>query len=570
MKLLWPYIRQMRAHIGWVALGSLLGLVTLLSSIGLLTLSGWFITATSLAGVAVSFNFFTPGAGVRGFAILRTLGRYGERLATHEATFRLIARLRTWFYQHMEPQRPARLNAIGSAELLSRLIADIGALDNLYLRILSPSLIALCVVALVCGFISLFSGSLALIALCGYLTAGLLVPMLGHWLGGERGAEQARSQARLRTRLVTLIQGMADLRIYGGMARAQAQIDQAQHAYLETQAQMGRTSALVNSLMLLIAGGTLIAVLIEGVSLVQTQQLQAIELVFLLFCVVAAFEAVMPLPLAYQYLGKTRESAARLASVAEKEVEHQFPQQGPEPSRPGAIRFEAVEFGYGGQGRALDKVGFNVEPGEKVLVLGHSGSGKSSLINLLVRFWDPNAGSIELGGQPIGAYTEEALRSQVSVMGQPVQLFAGSIRENLKIGRDTASDQEMLELLDRLKLTAALDGQGLDYQVGEAGSRLSGGQRKRLALGRALLREAPILLLDEPAEGLDPQTEQAVLELILQYRTGQTVLLISHHAAALACFDSAMLMDRGRVLERGDIKQLLEDPGSRISQLKSL
>ncbi|MBV1789180.1 thiol reductant ABC exporter subunit CydC [Marinobacterium sp. D7] len=570
MKLLWPYIRQMRAHIGWVVLGSLLGLLTLLASIGLLTLSGWFITATSLAGVAVSFNFFTPGAGVRGFAILRTLGRYGERLATHEATFRLIARLRTWFYQRMEPLRPARLNAIGSAELLNRLIADIGALDNLYLRILSPTLIALCVVALVCGFLYLYSGSLALIALCGYLAAGLLVPLLGYWLGSEKGAEQARTQARLRTRMVTLIQGMADLRIYGGMARAQAQIDQAQHAFLDTQAQMGRVSALVNSLMLLVVGGTLVAVLVEGVSLVQAQQLQAIELAFLLFCVLASFEAVISLPLAYQYLGKTRESAARLAVVAEKEAERLFPEQGAEPIRPGTIRFEAVEFAYGRHSRALDNVSFNIEPGEKVLVLGHSGSGKSSLINLLVRFWDPDSGSIELGGRPIASYNEEVLRGQVSVMGQPVQLFAGTIRDNLKIGRDSASDEEMLDLLERLRLTQALDGQGLDYQVGEAGSRLSGGQRKRLALARALLREAPILLLDEPTEGLDPQTEQAVLELILHYRADQTVLLISHHAAALAYFDSTILMDRGQVLEQGSIKRLLEDPGSRISQLKSL
>jgi len=570
MKLLWPYIRQMRAHIGWVLLGSLLGLITLLAGIGLLTLSGWFITATSLAGAVAAFNFFTPGAGVRGFAILRTLGRYGERLASHEATFRLIARLRIGFYRRMEPLRPARLNAIGSAELLSRLIADIGALDNLYLRILSPTLIALLVVALVCGFISLYNGTLALIALVGFLIAGLLVPLLGHRLGAVSGAEQSRSQAGLRTRLVTLIQGMADLRIYGGMARAQARVDRAQQALLHTQARMGGVGALVNSLIQLVTGATLVAMLLEGVALVQSDHLAAIVLVFLLFCVLAAFEAVMPLPPAYQYLGKTRESAARLAVVAETEAERPFPEQGPEPGRPGAIRFDKVEFSYAGQERALDGVGFAIEPGEKVLVLGHSGSGKSSLINLLVRFWDPDSGVIELGGRPIERYTEETLRRQVSVMGQPVQLFAGSVRDNLRIGRDSADDAEMLDLLDRLLLTSALDGQGLDYQVGEGGSRLSGGQRKRLALARALLRDAPILLLDEPTEGLDPHTEQAVLELVLNYRAGQTLLLISHHTAALAHFDTVMLMDRGRVLERGDVRRLSADPESRICQLKSL
>lgn len=570
MKVLWPYIRQMRAHIGWVLLGSLLGLITLLASIGLLTLSGWFITATSLAGTAAGFNYFTPGAGVRGFAILRTLGRYGERVTSHEATFRLIARLRSWFYRRMEPLRPARLNAIGSAELLNRLIADIGALDNLYLRILSPTAIALAVVALVCGFMALFSVTLALIALSGFLLAGLLVPLLGYLLGAKPGADQARTQASLRSRLITLVQGMADLRIYGGMAQARDRVDQAQEALLETQARMGRISALISGLMLLVSGGTLIAVLIEGLQLVSQMQLEPIELAFLLFCVLAAFEAVAPLPLAYQYLGKTREAASRLAAVVESEPERLFPARGAHPTRPGAIRFSDVVFGYDRHNPAINGVGFSVEPGEKVLVLGHSGSGKSSLLNLMVRFWDAQSGVIELGGQPIELYDEETLRQQVSVLGQPVQLFAGTVRDNLKVGRESADDGEMLALLDRLRLLDALEGQGLEYQVGEAGSRLSGGQRKRLGLARALLRDAPVLLLDEPTEGLDPETEQAVLESVLNYRPEQTVLLISHHSAALSSFDSAILMDRGRVLECGPIGRLLATPGGRLGRLKTL
>ncbi|MBR9882990.1 MAG: thiol reductant ABC exporter subunit CydC [Oceanospirillales bacterium] len=569
MKLLWPYIRQMRAHIGWVVLGSALGLLTLVASIGLLTLSGWFITATSLAGVAAGFNYFTPGAGVRGFAILRTAGRYGERLASHEATFRLIARLRTWFYRCMEPLRPARLNAIGSAELLSRLIADIGAMDNLYLRILSPSLIAIVVVAFVCGFVSIYSGALALIALAGFVLAGLLVPLVGYALGAVPGAQQSRYQSRLRLRLITLIQGMADLRIYGGMARAQASVEESQQSYLGTQVRMGRITALVNALILLIAGGTLIAVLVVGVSLVHEGALEAIELAMLLFCVLAAFEAVSPLPLAYQYLGKTRESAARLAVVAQSKPENLFPASGPAPSSPGAIQFADVVFGYG-HGVALDGVSFNVEAGEKVMIMGHSGSGKSSLINLLVRFWDPDSGVIQLGGEAIERYTEETLRRQVSVMGQPVQLFAGTVRDNLKVGNDQAPDQQMMDLLERLGLAQALDGKGLDYQVGEAGSRLSGGQRKRLALARALLREAPILLLDEPTEGLDRDSEEAVLDLVLNYRDGQTVLFITHHTSSLNRFDKVILMDQGRVLEQGSVPVLLADVESRINQLKSL
>lgn len=228
MKALLPYLRQMRPHLNWVLSGALLGLVTLIASIGLLSLSGWFITATALAGLASlaqPFNFFTPGAGVRGFAILRTAGRYGERVVSHEATFRLITRLRTWFYRHLEPLGAGQLSRLGSAQLLSRLIADIDALDNLYLRVLAPTGIALMVLLLMAFFLGLFQPQVALIAVAGLLVAGFLLPWLGYRLGQGPGSLQPRALSELRVALVALVPGdggVAYLRWTGSSAAAGA------------------------------------------------------------------------------------------------------------------------------------------------------------------------------------------------------------------------------------------------------------------------------------------------------------------------------------------------------------
>lgn len=551
MKALWPYLRQMRPHLSWVLLGALLGLVTLIASIGLLSLSGWFITATALAGLSAAgarnFNFFTPGAGVRGFAILRTLGRYGERVVSHEATFRLITRLRTWFYRHLEPLGPARLSQLGSAQVLNRLIADIGALDNLYLRVLAPTLIALAVLLLVTLFLSIFHPEVALIAAVGLLVAGFLIPWFGYRLGRKPGAAQPQALSELRVSLVALVQGMAELRIYGGVGRIQAQLREREARLLDTQLRMGMISALTGSLMTLASGLTLVLAALPAVLAVRDGTLQPAQLALVLFCVLAAFEAVMPLPLAYQYLGKTGAAAQRLNEVVEARPAISFPPTGPVPAQPGAIRLLDVTFGYTPGEPVLEGVSFEVRPGERLALAGHSGSGKTSLINLLVRFWDADAGLIELGGRPIDSYDEATLRAQLSVMDQPVHLFAGTVRDNLKLAGEI-SDARMRELLAALQLLEALGEAGLDYQIGEAGARLSGGQRKRLALARALLRPAPILLLDEPTEGLDQETATAVLDLLAEINPGQTQLLISHHPQVLARYSRVLRLDRGRLV----------------------
>lgn len=575
MRALLPFIRLMRAHLGWVVLGMLAGLLTLLASVGLLTLSGWFISATALAGVSLvtaqAFNYFTPGAGVRGFAILRTAGRYAERITTHEATFRLLAQLRVWFYTRLEALGPAHLQRYRSADLLNRLVSDVDALDNLYLRVLAPTFIAGLIGLLGVFFLSLFSVPVALVALAGLVLAGVGVPWLANRAGRRLGRRQVELTSLLRTELTGMVQGLADLSIYGGVDRVVQRTQKAERRLYSIQRRMALISGAASGLNTLIAGVSTLLVLVIGVAMVQEEMIAPAMLAMLVFCVLALFEAVAPLPLAYQYLGRTAAAAERLQEVAEAEPEVVFPQAGGEPAAPGRIAFRDVSFRYQ-EAAPLALCDFNltIEPGESVLILGHTGSGKSTLLNLLARFQDVTRGEVELSGLPVRDFSESQLRAQISTLSQPVELFAGTLADNLRLGNPAADDAALLEVLSIARLDQELGDQPLMYSVGESGGRLSGGQRKRVALARALLREAPILWLDEPTEGLDIDTERLVMQAVLGRCASQTLVVISHHLQMADQFDRVVILDAGRIVEQGRPADLAADTGSRFSELLEL
>ncbi len=549
MHTLLPFIRLMKPHLGWVVLGTFLGFFTLFASIGLLTLSGWFITATAIAGMSVAtaqaFNYMTPGGGVRGFAIARTAGRYFERITTHEATFRLLASLRSWFYAHLEPLNPAKLRHYRSADLLNRIITDINSLDNLYLRVLSPSVIAAITTLLVSLFLWWIAPPFGVVILVALVVSGVMVPWLGHLLGKRIGEEQVISASALRQATITFVQGMSELHLYQSLEQQKQVLQKKQEAMQALQLKMSLITGLVTALMTFVAGVTTLLTLAMGVHLVTQEVLAPAWLALVVFCVLASFEAVAPLPLAFQYLGKTQASAANLLEITQQRSDIVFSKEPVQPPHPGAIEFQKVTFAYDHQ-VILKDLDITIRAGEKVVMTGHTGSGKSSTINLLTRFWVYQQGAIRLGGVPLEAYPEAQLREQISVLSQPVQLFAGSVRNNLLIGNPHATDEQMLALLDRLGLTEMLGNEGLDREVGEGGNRLSGGQRKRLGIARALIKSAPILILDEPTEGLDIDTAQQVLEVVMNYQSEQTVVLITHHQQALAHFDQHIQLDHGQ------------------------
>lgn len=553
-----PFLGLARDHLGWALAGMALALVTAAASIGLLALSGWFITASALAGLTVAgaqaFDFLRPGAGVRFFAITRTLGRYGERVVTHEATFRILAGLRVWFYRRIEPLAPARLARYRGGDLLGRVVGDIDALDHLYLRVLTPAVVAALGAAAVTAALSWIHPGVALAVLAGLALAGVAVPWLGARLGARAGARMARAQGELRAGVVEALQGLAELTLYGAFPARRAAIEAAQGELLDAQARMGRVAGLGAGLQVLVSGGTLGLVLWLALGLHQAGGVPGPIPALLAFAALAAFELVAPLPGAFQHLGRTRAAARRVLEVVEAEPAVTFPAQGDLPPGPPGVVFAGVGFRYpGAREAALAGVDLALAPGERLAVVGPSGSGKTTLVNLLARFWDPDQGRVSVGGRDLRALSEPALRGAVSVVSQHSHLFNASIRDNLRLARPAASEEALWGALGAARLDGFVAGlpQGLDTWLGEGGAALSGGQARRLTVARALLREAPVLVLDEPTEGLDPVTERELLAALEPLVAGRTVLLIGHRLAALAGADRVAVLDRGTVVEAG-------------------
>jgi ATP-binding cassette subfamily C protein CydC len=460
----------------------------------------------------------------------------------------LLAQLRSWFYAHLEPLNPARLRHYRTADLLNRLITDINSLDNLYLRVLSPSLVALVTGILVSLFLGWVAPSLGTLLFVALLVSGLLIPMLGHKLGAVTGREMVGYASSLRLRTLSYVQGMAELHVYSALNQQQQELQQSQQTLLQAQLRMSLVSGVTAALMTLAAGLTTLLALMIGVNLVTTEQLSPAWLALVVFCVLASFEAVASLPLAYQYLGKTRAAAENLQEITSQRSDMLFPKESVLVTSPGEIQLDQVDFAYDAT-LVLQGVSIQVNPGEKVALVGHTGSGKSSIINLLSRFWQYQQGRVLVGGVAVESYPEQQLRDQMAVLSQPVQLFAGSIRSNLQLADPEATDEQMLELLEQLGMTEMLGDDGLNREVGEGGNRLSGGQRKRLGIARAMLKAAPILILDEPTEGLDIHTATQVMNAVFSYRPGQTLLIITHHLQGLDRYDQVIRLNQGRRLD---------------------
>jgi len=589
---LWHLFRPYR---GWMLGGFAVALITLLANVTLMAISGWFITAMAVAGATgIAMNYFTPAAIIRGSAIGRTAGRYFERLITHEATLRQLAGLRVWFYQHLEPLAPARLMEYHSADLLTRIRADIDALDNLYVRVLVPVLVAITAGLAFFVFTALFDLGLALFLLCTLLIAGVALPWIGHRLGKQPGRRIVELQAELRQTGIDGTQGLSELLIYGAADSHARHLDALSRALVTEQERMSQLTGIAQAATGLTANLTLWGMLWLGIPLVQDGSLAPPQLAMLALFSLATFEAVAPLPMAFQQLESTLTAARRLFAIVDTEPAVPEP-TGPAPqpkdsglsiqglrfrypskgagTGPGPDLSAGVAAGFGSSmspgpddgsccGLALDGIDLDLPPGRRVAIVGATGSGKTTLFNLLLRFWAPEAGSIRLGGEPLEAFSGEDLRSRIALVSQHTHLFDTSIRENLLIAAPDAPQG----LLEQACATAQIHDfiaelpEGYETWVGETGVRLSGGQARRIAIARALLRDAPILLLDEPTEGLDAVTERALMDAVQRLMVGRTVLLITHRPVALAQMDEILVLDQGRVVERGTHAELLKAP----------
>ncbi|HDT6531448.1 TPA: cysteine/glutathione ABC transporter ATP-binding protein/permease CydC [Raoultella ornithinolytica] len=564
MRALLPYLALYKRHIWLLTLGVVLAIVTLLASIGLLTLSGWFLSASAVVGVAgiYSFNYMLPAAGVRGAAIIRTAGRYFERLVSHDATFRVLQHLRVFTFSKLLPLSPAGLSRFRQGELLNRVVADVDTLDHLYLRVISPLIGALVVIVVVTAGLSILDVTLAL-TLGGIMLVTLLVlPPLFYRAGKPAGESITQMRGQYRQQLTAWLQGQAELMLFSASDRYRKQLEKTEQRWQDAQRRQAELTALSQALMLLIGGVAVVAMLwLTSAGVGGNSQPGALIALFV-FCALAAFEALAPVTGAFQHLGQVIASARRITQITGQQPEVTFAAGEGQAFGQVSLTLNQVTFSYPQQpSPALENISLQVGAGEHIAILGRTGCGKSTLLQLLTRAWDPANGEILLNDQPLTRLNEATLRQAMSVVPQRVHLFSATLRDNLSLAAPGASDIQLMKALERVGLEKLLEDSGLNAWLGEGGRQLSGGELRRLAIARALLHDAPLMLLDEPTEGLDATTESQILDLLAEVMREKTVLMVTHRLRGLARFNRIIVMDNGKIIEQGSHAELLAEQG---------
>lgn len=546
-----------------VALSVLLSTFTIGSSVALIGTSAWLISTAglhpSVADLGVSV------VGVRFFGITRGLFRYLERLVSHNVTFQLLARLRVWFYEKLEPLAPARLMEYKSGDLLARVIGDVETLENFYVRVISPSLTAILIGLVVSIFFAAFYPPIALVLIVSFLILGLILPVVSQVASRAAGQRLITQRADIQSQLVDGIQGIADVLAFGRGKDRLKQISLTGQSYGVTQKQMARINGVHSALGTLFTNLSVWLVLWLVIPQVTAGNIKGVMLGTFALMTLASFEAVLPLPLAAQMWNASREAAKRLFEVVDTEPAiKETGEKRLEPITSSSLQFSNLSFSYPNQlTPAVKNLSFTIPQGKSVAIVGPSGAGKSTIANLLLRFWDYDAGEISLGGTSLKALNPDEVRKRFALVSQNSYFFNTTIRENLRLARRSVKPEEIESAARAAHIHEFIAGlpKGYDTLIGEQGFRLSGGERQRLAIARALLKDAPILIFDEPTANLDPQIEKQVLDTLFEAMQGKTSILITHRLIGLENIDEILVIDNGQIMERGTHAELLIQKG---------
>ena len=562
MRTLLPFIRLFKFAKFPLILGLVLMILGLGSSMGLLTVSGWFLAATAIAGLGTLFNFFYPSASVRGLAIGRTVMRYFEKIVTHDATFRILSKLRVQVFEKIIPLSPAVLNRYRNSDLLNRLVSDVDTLDSLYLRLLAPFFTAAFVIIAMTIGLSFINIPLALGLGLFLLILLIIIPTVFYRLGQEFGERLIQARATYRTQFLEFIQAQAELLLFNAEDKLKEKMSATEKTWQEDQAKEAKLSGFSTALVLFL-NGLLISGMLWFASNADfgTDEYHTAYIALFTFAALAAFEIIMPLGAAFLHIGQVIAAAERVTEVIEQKPLVEFNGNEEFETKVRLISAKDLSFSYPGQETlVLKNLTLDLEQGQRIAILGKTGSGKSSLLQLLVRNYDAHQGELLLAEKPISAYSEERLRHQICFLTQRVHVFSDTLRQNLQFASaDKISDEKMMEVIHQVGLSKLLEqeGKGLDLWLGDGGRPLSGGEQRRLGLARILLNNAPILLLDEPTEGLDRETERQILRLILQHAENKTLIMVTHRLSSIEQFDKICVIDNGTLIEAGDYNSLI-------------
>ncbi|MFE4953240.1 thiol reductant ABC exporter subunit CydD [Streptomyces sp. NPDC056653] len=551
------------AQRGQLALALLLSSLALASAVGLMAVSGWLISRASEQPPVL--YLMVAVTATRAFGLGRAVFRYAERLVSHDAVLKMLAELRVAVYRGLERITPAGLGRTRRGDLLSRLVADVDALQDYWLRWLLPAGTAVVVGAAAAGFTGWLLPQAGVVLALGLLLAGVGVPLVSGACARRAERQLAPARADLATRITDLLGGTAELTVAGALPARKERTREADTVLTRIASRAATATALGGGLSALICGLTVVAAALVALPAVHDGRLEGVELAVVVLTPLAAFEAVTGLPLAVQYRQRVKRSAERVYEVLDAPVPVHEPATPVEaPATPFPLEVRGVTARYAGASRdALDSVDLTLTAGRRIAVVGPSGSGKTTLAQVLLRFLDARAGTYRIGGVEASALDGDTVRRFVGLCAQDAHVFDSSIRENLRLARTVATDHELRAALARARLLDWAEAlpDGLDTLVGEHGARLSGGQRQRLALARALLADFPVLVLDEPAEHLDLATADALTADLLVATRGRTTVLITHRLAGLDAVDEVLVMDAGRIVQRGPYAALAAADG---------
>jgi len=547
-------------HWGQVLLSVLLGVLTIGSSIGLMGTSAWLISTAALHPSIATLQVAI--VGVRFFGILRGISRYFERLVSHNVTFKILTELRVWFYKSLVPLAPARLLNFRSGDLLSRIISDIKSLEDFYVRSAAPPLVALLIGMGTSLFLGWYHPIFGILLGGFFFLNGFILPLLVRILARETGEKLVSERSLLTEGLVNFIQGLPDLIVYGQSEEKQNQLKNINQRYNTAQLRLARISGLNEGLMILLSNLAMWLALIAAIPLIWDGEIAGVMLAALALLTLTSFEAVQPLPLAMETLSSSLKAGSRLFEVVDAQpvvVDPVTPVSFPSHF---SLEGENLSFCYPSSRQpALDRISFRLGEGETLAIVGPSGGGKSTLTNLLLRFWGDFQGKLLLGEKKISisSLAQASIRQHISVVSQNGYLFHETIQANIALGNPDAGIEEIINAARKARIHKMIHSLPDGYQtaIGERGQRLSAGERQRILIARAVLKNAPVFLLDEPTANLDPLTEQEVLDTLFEILKNKTALLVTHRLVGLSRVNQILVLSQGQIVERGTESELL-------------
>ncbi len=553
--LLTPFRRE-------VALATLLGTLTVGAGVGLMTTSAWLISAAALHPSEAALTVAI--VGVRFFGLTRGVFRYLERLVSHDVTLRLLARLRVWVFRAIEPLSPGQIARFRGGDLLTRGAADVDTLQQLYVRVISPPAVALVTGALLFIFLARFDVGVAFAAVSLFAATGVAGPLLARLLarGPERRAVALRTG--LMTATVDLTQGLADLVAFGQEEARAEEIARMSRELARSQRRLAWVTGLSDAILSAGAGLATLVTLLVAIPLVSAGRVEGVWLAALALAAASSFEAINPLPEAARHGEGAIAAGERIFALTDLQPQAQTPTLWRPIPQDTALVAHDVSARYGpGEPLALDHVSLTLRQGELVALVGPSGAGKSTLVNVIERFLEPESGSVTLGGVDTRQLAPDAVRARIAVISQRTHLFNTTVRQNLLLARPDASEEELIAAARLAQVHDAIMElpDGYDTVIGEQGARLSGGERQRVAIARALLKDAPILILDEPTAYLDAETERAIFTTLFDLMPERATLLITHRLSGLAAAREIVVLRDGQVAERGTHAALLQARG---------